>query len=104
LSKQIVDIIPWPKKTHPTLDELKAMLKKSGLKCELYSDPAGMKYGRHNHDFDDFVVIVSGKMRLGTDNGTWMLNPGDRIDLPARTMHWAEVVGKEEVKYLSAAK
>ena len=101
---KIIDIIPWSKPTKPTLDELKALLKKEGLQCELYSDPPRMKYGRHKHDFDDFVVIVSGKMKIGTDAGTWMMNPGDRLDLPANTMHWAEVVGTTEVEYLSAAK
>ena len=104
MSKQIADIVLWSKNTRPTLDELKAMLRKEGLQCELYSDPPGMKYGRHKHDFNDFVVIVSGKMKLGADSGVWVMKPGDRVDLPAHTMHWAEVVGKEEVKYLSAAK
>lgn len=104
LSKQIVDIIPWTKKTKPTLDELRLMLQKEGLQSELYSDPPRMKYGRHKHDFDDFVVIVAGKMKIGTDGGTWTLSPGDRLDLPANTIHWAEVVGREDVKYLSAAK
>ena len=104
MSKHLADIIPWSKNTKPTLDELKAMLMKEGLQSELYSDPAGMKYGRHKHDFDDFVVIVAGGMKLGTDAGSWILKPGDRLDLPANTVHWAEVIGKEEVKYLSAAK
>ena len=104
MPKQIADITLWSKNTKPTLDELKAVLRKEGLQSELYSDPPGMKYGRHKHDFDDFVVIVSGKMKLGADTGVWVMKPGDRVDLPAHTMHWAEVVGKEEVKYLSAAK
>jgi quercetin dioxygenase-like cupin family protein len=104
LSKQIIDIVPWGKKTKPTLGELKGMLNAERLQCELYSDPPGMKYGRHKHDFDDFLVIVSGRMKIGTGDGTWVMNPGDRLDLPRNTAHWAEVVGKEEVKYLSAAK
>ena len=103
MPRQIIDIVPWNKKTKPTLQELKTMLKAEGHECELYSDPAGTKYGRHQHDFDDFVVIVAGKMKLGTDNGVWVMNPGDRIDLPAHTIHWAEIIGKEDVKYLSAA-
>lgn len=104
LAKQIIDIVPWGKKTKPTLVELKAILKKEGLESELYSDPPRMKYGRHKHEFDDFVVIVAGKMKIGTDSGVWVMSPGDRLDLPANTIHWAEVVGKDEVKYLSAAK
>ncbi len=104
MSKQIIDIVPWGKKSKPTLDELKVILQNEGLQCELYSDPPRMKYGRHKHDFDDFIVIVAGRMKVGTDAGTWIMNPGDRLDLPANTVHWAEVVGKEDVKYLSAAK
>lgn len=104
MSKQIIDVVPWSKKTRPTLAELKTMLREEGLQCELYSDPPRMKYGRHKHNFDDFLVIVAGKMKIGTDAGAWIMNPGDRLDLPANTVHWAEVVGKEEVKYLSAAK
>jgi quercetin dioxygenase-like cupin family protein len=104
LSKHIVDIIPWDKKSKPSLAELKSILNAERLECDLYSDPPGMKYGRHKHDFDDFVVIVSGQMKLGTDDGVWTMNPGDRINLPANTVHWAEVIGKKKVEYLSAAK
>ena len=50
LAKQIIDIVPWGKKTKPTLVELKAILKKEGLESELYSDPPRMKYGRHKHE------------------------------------------------------
>ena len=81
-----------------------AILKKQGLECELYSDKPGTKYGRHKHDFDDFIVIVQGQMKLATDRGQWVLKPGDRLDLPKNTVHWAEMVGKVEVQYLSAAK
>ena len=55
-------------------------------------------------DFDDFVVIVSGAMKIGTDEHEWTLKPGDRLDIPANTHHRAEVLGKEDVRYLSAAK
>lgn len=99
-----MDVMRWTKTKKPDLEELKQMLEKEGLASELYSDPPGMKYGKHKHDFDDFIVIVSGKMKLATDLHEWMLKPGDRIDLPANTFHRAEMIGKEEVRYLSAAK
>jgi quercetin dioxygenase-like cupin family protein len=104
MSRHIVDVVPWNKKTKPTLQELKGMLKAEGYESELYSDLPGTKYGRHKHEFDDFVVIVSGKMKIGTDTASWVMKPGDRLDLPAHTVHWAEVVGKDPVQYLSAAK
>jgi quercetin dioxygenase-like cupin family protein len=98
----MVDVIRWSKSAKPTEAELRAMLKSEGLESDLYSDKPGTKYGRHKHDFDDFVVIVSGKMLLATDDFEWTLKPGDRINLPARTPHSAEMLGKEEVLYLSA--
>jgi quercetin dioxygenase-like cupin family protein len=92
------------KSKKPTLDELKRILETEGLESELYSDRPGTKYGRHKHDFDDFIVMVQGQMKLWTEKAAYHLKPGDRLDLPKNTVHWAEMIGKEEVKYLSAAK
>lgn len=100
----MTEFIRWSRAKKPTLEELKASLTREGLPHELYSDPPGVKYGRHKHDFDDFVVIVSGKMKIMTDTEEWLMKPGDRLNLPAHTTHSAEVMGKEEVQYLSAAK
>jgi len=99
-----MDVVRWTKTKKPTLEELQAMLRAERLDFELYSDRPGTKYGRHKHPFEDFIVIVTGKMKLITDKNTWTMKPGDRIDLPPNTMHSAEVIGKEEVQYLSAAK
>jgi quercetin dioxygenase-like cupin family protein len=100
----MLDVIRWNKPKKPTLDELQMMLTAEGLEHEMYSDSPGTKYGRHKHSFDDFIVIVAGKMRIATDTQDWLMKPGDRLDLPANTAHSAEVVGREEVQYLSAAK
>jgi quercetin dioxygenase-like cupin family protein len=100
----MTEFIRWTRPKKPTLEELKAQLTREGLPHEIYSDPPGVKYGRHKHDFDDFVVIVSGKMRIMTDIEEWVMKPGDRINLSAHTTHSAEVLGQEEVHYLSAAK
>ena len=88
----------------PTLEELKEMLAGQGLESELYSDPPRLKYGRHKHPFDDFVVIVSGRMKIKTDKHEWTMKPGDRLNIPANTLHSAEILGRTEVQYLSAAK
>jgi quercetin dioxygenase-like cupin family protein len=102
--KIVMDMVKWSRSKKPTLEELKEMLAGQGLECELYSDPPRVKYGRHKHPFDDFVVIVSGKMKIMTDKLEWTLTPGDRLDIPANTPHSAEVLGRVEVQYLSAAK
>jgi quercetin dioxygenase-like cupin family protein len=97
-------MVKWNKNKKPTLEDLQEMLRREGLTAELYSDPPGMKYGRHKHAFDDFVVIVVGRMKVTTDEGEWTMKPGDRLNLPANTPHSAEVLGKEDVQYLAAAK
>ncbi len=100
----MVDIVRWTKPKKPTLGDLQKMLEAEGLEFEMYSDRPGTKYGRHKHPFDDFIVIVAGKMKIKTDKQEWLMKPGDRLDLPSNTSHTAEVVGREEVQYLSAAK
>ena len=97
-----LDVIRWTKTKKPTLEELRKGLRNEGLECELYSDKPKVKYGRHKHDFDDFIVIVTGKMKLATDTQFWILKPGDRLNLPANTYHTAEMLGTQEVHYLSA--
>jgi quercetin dioxygenase-like cupin family protein len=100
----MIDVVHIAKSKKPTLEELRTLLEKEGLEPELFSDRPHTKYGRHKHDFDDFIVIVQGQMKLGTDKAVFIMKPGDRIDLPRNTVHWAEMLGKEEVKYLSAAR
>ncbi|MCC6396303.1 MAG: cupin domain-containing protein [Bacteroidetes bacterium] len=100
----MLDVVRWNKPKKPALADLQKLLQAEGLEYELYSDSPGTKYGRHKHPFDDFIVIVSGKMKIITDSQEWLMKPGDRLNLPANTAHSAEVVGREEVQYLSAAK
>jgi len=100
----MMDVVRWSRAKKPTLEELTQILDTQGQDYELYSDPPKMKYGRHKHPFDDFVMIVSGKMKIATDAHEWIMNPGDRLDIPANTPHTAEMLGRQEVQYLSAAK
>ncbi|HTY57521.1 MAG TPA: cupin domain-containing protein [Bacteroidota bacterium] len=102
--RALMDVVRWSQPKKPTLDGLKRMLASEGLESELYTDRPGVKYGRHKHDFDDFVVIVDGVMKIATDEHEWTLRAGDRLDIPANTHHRAEVLGKDDVRYLSAAK
>ncbi len=102
--KTMLDVRRITTSKKPTLDELRQILEKERLECELFSDKPGTRYGRHKHDFDDFIVIVRGQMKLVTDKAEFLMKPGDRIDLPKNTVHWAVMLGKEEVQYLSAAR
>jgi quercetin dioxygenase-like cupin family protein len=100
----MIDVVRWVRPTPPALEELQQWLRSEGRLAELFADPPGMKYGRHKHDFDDFVVVVTGRMVIATDRHEWILNPGDRLDIPAHTVHSAQMLGNDEVSYLSAAR
>ena len=77
-----------------------------GLNVSEWSDPAGTVYPVHAHAYSEVRVIVRGRMRIGLpDTGEELvLNPGDRIDLPADLPHWADVDDAEPVVYLAASR
>lgn len=60
-------------------------------------------YTAHTHAYDKVLYCVSGTIifRLGGDGQTYELRPGDRLDLPAGTVHAAEV-GAQGVVCLEA--
>jgi quercetin dioxygenase-like cupin family protein len=60
-------------------------------------------YAAHSHTYDKVIYAVSGfiSFRLPAENRTLTLHPGDRLDLPAGTVHDA-VVGSEGVVCLEA--
>jgi quercetin dioxygenase-like cupin family protein len=99
-----MDIVRLMEPAKANARNLAEILRREGLETEMCVDPPGTKYGRHKHEFDEFVVIVSGMMKLYTERQTWIMKPGDRLNIPAFTVHWSEVLGNKEVRYLSAAK
>lgn len=99
-----MDILRLMEPEKATAQKLGEILGREGIESELCVDPPGTRYGRHKHDFDDFIVIVSGTMKVSTERQAWVMKPGDRLNIPAFTLHWAEVIGKKEVRFLSAAK
>ncbi len=94
----------WDKPHKPNVEELKSILRSEGMTPYIWMDEPGTYYGNHSHAFDEVRWIVSGKMRYGVKDEEFVLGPGDRLDLPAGTIHWAKVEGDEPVFYLCASK
>ena len=99
-----MDIVRLSESGNTNARHLAEVLKREGMEAELCVDAPGTRYGRHKHNFDDFVVVVSGTLKVSTEKQAWIMKPGDRLNIPAFTLHWSEVLGKEEARYLSAAK
>ena len=51
---------------------------------------AGMKAGRHTHDFEQFVQVLSGSGTLETEEGRQPFGPGSLFHFPADAWHAAE--------------
>ena len=57
------------------------------------------RYPPHAHDHDESIRVVSGEIAFGVEGQSWRLRPGDRLMLPAGTVHTAEA-GPEGATYL----
>jgi quercetin dioxygenase-like cupin family protein len=96
----------WNKETAPSLEALRGALAGEGLAVSEWTDPAGTVYPVHAHEFAEVRVVIRGQLRIGLpDTGEEIiLEPGDRLDLPASVPHWADVSGSGHVVYLCASK
>jgi quercetin dioxygenase-like cupin family protein len=73
--------------------ELRARLSADGLTASSWGNGPGDRYGAHRHDFDKVLVAATGAItfhlpELGRDV---LLEEGDRLELPAGTLHAASV-------------
>jgi hypothetical protein len=93
----------WSRSDAPTERELRAILSSEGLAPYAWGNPPGEVYAEHRHPFVKVLYCVSGSIRfeLPEERGAAELGPGDRLDLPAQTLHGA-VVGPRGVVCLEA--
>ena len=61
----------------------------------------GDRYAAHDHAYDKVIVVTSGSITFGLDDGPAELATGDRLELPADTSHDADV-GPDGVVCLEA--
>jgi uncharacterized protein YjlB len=81
----------------------RARLAAAGLDASAWSNGAGDRYAAHRHGYDKVLVAARGSIvftlpELGRDVD---LAEGDRLDLPAGTLHGA-IVGPGGVECLEA--
>ena len=51
----------------------------------------------HDHDYDQWGMIIEGKMELTIDGETRICTKGDEYVIPARVKHWAKFLCKSRV-------
>lgn len=86
-----------------TAPEARARLAAAGLAASSWSNGPGDRYGAHRHDYDKVLVAARGAIvfSLPEADRDVSLAEGDRLDLPAGTLH-AAVVGPSGVECLEA--
>lgn len=101
-----MELTRWKKETSPSLDELWSSLVGERLCVSAWTDSPGKVYPLCAHDYPEVCIIVHGCLRIGLpETGEEIiLGPGDRLDLPAETPHWADVIGYRPVVYLVGVK
>ncbi len=79
------------------------MMESEGLRFYAWSNGPHDVYEAHSHTYDKVIYCVSGSITFGSpgQDRQVTLHPGDRLDLPAGTVHDA-VVGSEGVVCLEA--
>ena len=82
---------------------LSGLLRSEGLEPSAWSNGPGDTYGAHEHDYDKVLVVAQGSITFGlpASGKRIELSTGDRLELPAGTVHDA-VVGSRGVTCLEA--
>jgi quercetin dioxygenase-like cupin family protein len=91
--------IPWTEPAPPTEAVLRERLAAEGFDAFAWRDPAGADYAPHSHDHDESLWVITGEITFGAGGRDYRLGPGDRLMLPAGTVHTARA-GREGAYYL----
>lgn len=57
----------------------------------------GLKVPPHEHDFEQIVICVQGRMNYFIGDQVFEMTPGSMVRVPAHTKHYVEVLGDEIV-------
>ena len=66
-------------------------LRRAGLDPASWSNGPGDAHAAHSHGYDKVLVAAAGSIVFDTAAGAVDLSVGDRLDLPAGTVHAARV-------------
>ncbi len=99
-----ITVTTWrPQDGEPQLGTLRRRLEAEGKATAWYSEVPGVVFPEHEHAFAESRWVMSGFLQIEAAGGTFVLGPGDRIDIPARTPHRAHVLGLTPVIYVTGA-
>ncbi len=86
----------WNKTRTPTEKELKNMFTKEGKKYYTYVMEREEFVESHSHNYDETRILLEGKVEIAAEGRTFILKPGDRIDIKKGTTHTAKNLDKTQ--------
>ena len=103
MSQSVISVHPWPYAELPTESAIRHLLAAEGLHPYTWSNGSGDGYSAHDHPYHKVIYVVEGSITFGLpqEGQRVTLNAGDRLELPAGTVHDA-VVGPQGVICLEA--
>ncbi len=98
-------VTPWTDPVTPTQSKLWQLMSDEGLSPYAWSNGPHDVYSAHSHSYNKVIYVVQGSITFGLPElgKKPTLKAGDRLDLPASTVHDA-VVGPQGVVCLEAQK
>ena len=72
-------------------DDLRARLRQEADGCQGWSNGPGDRYAEHSHSYEKILFCVAGSITFTLGARELRLGPGDRMVLPAGTVHGAMV-------------
>ena len=86
-------VIPWDRPEMPTEVAIRAVLALDGHPYDEWSNKPLDVYFAHSHTYHKSIYVVAGAItfNLPKDGLSFTLTVGDRLDLPAGTIHEAVI-------------
>jgi len=86
-------VTPWPDSATPTESTLRKLYAEEGMEPYAWSNGPHDTYAPHTHSYNKVIYVLRGSITFGLPElGQQLtLTAGDRLDLPAGTVHDAEV-------------
>ena len=83
-----------------SVKELELELKDEGFSSYKWTDSPGAYYPPHNHEHDECISVLSGKISFFVKGKEYELQFGKKLYLPAGTVHEAKNKSDQNVTYL----
>ncbi len=100
-----VAVTLWEGRKRPRLEELREQLAREGYQAVKWASNPNQVYLAHAHIYGEVLWLVEGSLTLvlPADRRMLELNPGDRVEVPAGTLHGTQA-GPEGALYLAATR